>query len=310
LRIMVTGAAGMLGKSVVAAIRETGSHQLVGVTRDTLDLRDRLAVTSFVSIQKPDCIVHCAAVVGGIQANISRPFEFLHDNIVIDTNVLAVAADIGVPKLFYMGSSCMYPKNLGRPLSERDILTGPLEKTNENYALAKIVGTKLCQSISMEKGLNYKVIILSNLYGPGDNYNPRTSHLVASVLRKVFEAREKHLSSVEVWGTGRARREFTYVGDVASWIASSVEQINKLPDVLNLGYGQDHSVDDYYYAALEVLGHDARLIHNDYAPEGMMDKLLDSSIARNEFGWNPKTELKSGLLATASADANDIRFYV
>jgi GDP-L-fucose synthase len=243
-------------------------------------------------------LIHTAAKVGGIQANIKNPFEFLVSNLSMDINVIQSCISVGIENVLYVGSSCMYPKDYRQPLVETDILAAPLEPTNEGYALAKIAGSKLCDYASESFGLNYRTIIPSNLYGPGDNFNPGSSHLLASVIRKVHEAKVTGSSEIEVWGPGTARREFTYVEDLASWLATSVGEVSNLPGILNLGIGMDYSVDEFYLAAMEAIEFEVQLVHDLSKPEGMKAKLMDSSKARNNNGWDPNTDLLTGLKMT------------
>lgn len=298
LKVMITGAAGMLGSNLLVALGLRDDVELVGLTRSDLDLRDQDALASILAKEKPGLVIHAAAKVGGIQANIKNPYEFLSSNLSMDTNVIQSSLNAGVESLIYLGSSCMYPKDYRQPLVESDVLAAPLEPTNEGYALAKIAGSKMCEYASVSFGVNYKTIIPSNLYGPGDNFNPGSSHLLASVIRKVHEAKKAKLPSIEVWGSGHARREFTYVTDLASWIAGSLRNIGDLPSVLNLGIGIDHSVDEFYLAAMEALDYQVPLNHDKSKPEGMMAKLMDSSLAAQSHGWNPKTELLTGISQT------------
>jgi GDP-L-fucose synthase len=298
MKVLVTGASGMLGSALVEYISADASHQVLPLIRSQLDLRDKLGFTSILEASKPDVVIHTAAKVGGIQANIANPFEFLASNIDMDSSVIQSCIASGVRDFLYIGSSCMYPRDYRQPLSEHDILAAPLEPTNEGYALAKIVGSRMCEYASKSLGLNYKTIVPSNLFGPGDNFNPLTSHLVSSVIRKVHEAKVGSQNQINVWGTGRARREFTYIGDLASWITSMLRDIEPLPSVLNVGYGRDYSIDEYYRMAMEVIGHEAELVHDLKKPEGMQSKLLDSSLAREKFGWNPSSDVRVGIERT------------
>jgi len=291
--VLVTGAAGMLGSNLLGKIRSFPEHSTIGLTRADLDLRDPKALSQILDREKPDLLIHAAAKVGGIQANIKSPFEFLASNLSMDTNVIQSCISAGIENVLYVGSSCMYPKDYRQPLVETDILAAPLEPTNEGYAIAKIAGSKLCDYASSSFGLNYRTIIPSNLYGPGDNFNPGSSHLLASVIRKVHEAKVTGASEIEVWGPGTARREFTYVEDLASWVAASVGEVANLPGILNLGIGLDHSVDEFYLAAMEAIEFEVQLVHDLSKPEGMKAKLMDSS--RNNNDWDPYTDLVAGL---------------
>ena len=192
----------------------------------------------------------------------------------------------------------MYPKDYRQPLSESDLLMGPLEPTNEGYALAKIVGAKLCEFASSTAGVAYRTVIPSNLYGPGDNFEAKTSHLLASVIRKVHEAKLVGGNSVEVWGSGEARREFTYIDDLAEWMVKAATKVEMLPQYLNLGFGKDYSVTDFYKAAMKVIGVEAELRYDRTKPDGMKQKLLDSSLARESADWDPTTTIEEGIEET------------
>jgi GDP-L-fucose synthase len=288
----------MLGSNLLKEINSSPEHSAVGLTRVDLDLRDPVALRLILDQEKPDLLIHAAAKVGGIQANIDNPFEFLASNISMDTNVIQSCISANVPNFLYIGSSCMYPKDYRQPLVETDILAAPLEPTNEGYAIAKIAGSKLCEYAATSLGLNYRTIIPSNLFGPGDNFNPGSSHLIASVIRKVHEAKVSGATEIEVWGSGSARREFTYVGDLASWVVASLPKIDELPSTLNLGIGKDYSIDEFYAAAMAALEYQVPLVHDLSKPEGMRAKLMDSSQARANYGWDPKTDLVTGLKMT------------
>lgn len=288
----------MLGQNLVSAFQSQKDVAVIGVTRNDLDLRDLEAVGELVAKIKPELVVHSAAMVGGIQANVNSPFEFLIDNVRMDSGVIQSCVVAGVENFLYLGSSCMYPKNYRQPLVESDIMAAPLEPTNEAYALAKIAGSKLCAYASNSFGLNYRTIVPSNLYGPGDNFSPFSSHLLASVIRKVHVAKHSGSENIEVWGSGSVRREFTYVGDLVDWVTSLQGNLAALPQVLNVGTGIDHTVDEYYKEAMKVIGYRVPLIHDLSKPDGNQAKLMDSSQARINYGWNPTTLLPEGIEKT------------
>lgn len=298
MKVLVTGAAGMLGTALVQKISQLSQHTVVGLTRADLDLRDSMGLKKLLNDQKPDVIIHAAAKVGGIQANIRSPFEFLASNLSMDTNVIQTSISLGITNVIYIGSSCMYPKDFRQPLRESDILGAPLEPTNEGYAIAKIAGSRLCEYASTSFGLNYRTLIPSNLYGPGDNFNPQSSHLIASVIRKVHEAKQSSSEDIQVWGSGTARREFTYIGDIADWIATNLNRIEEFPSVMNLGLGKDYSIDDFYQTAMRVIGYVVPLVHDQERPEGMRARLMDSSIAKEQFDWRPSTDIEKGITQT------------
>jgi GDP-L-fucose synthase len=246
-------------------------------------------------------VVHSAAKVGGIQANIENPVNFLLENLQMDSTVISSSLAEGVRNFVYIGSSCMYPKDYRQPFEESDLLQAPVEPTNEGYALAKITGSKLCEYASNSIGVNYKTVIPSNLYGPGDNFDPYSSHLLASVVRKVHDAKLENLPTISVWGSGTARREFTFVDDVAGWIAKSVDKVESLPSRLNLGSGKDYSVDELYQIAMQIIGHEVPIVHDESRPEGMRSRLMDSSMAKTKFGWTPTTDIATGISKTYKA---------
>ena len=288
----------MLGTELALQFAADPNVELFKFSRKELNLLDRKMVTNKFSHLSPDLVVHAAAQVGGIQANMSTPLGFLLNNLEMDLSVINACLAAQVPNLLYIGSSCMYPKDFRQPLVEADLLRGPLEETNEGYALAKIVGSKLCDYISNEHGYSYKTIIPSNLYGPGDNFDPGRSHLLASVIRKVLEARASKTGSIQVWGSGTARREFTFARDLATWIVNSISRISDFPSRLNVGSGRELEVSEYYKLTMSIVGYEAELSFDTSIPDGMMAKLMDSSVARREFGWNPATSLESGIEQT------------
>jgi GDP-L-fucose synthase len=246
----------------------------------------------------PDVIIHAAAKVGGIHANIAHPVEFLAENQMIDSNVLLGALEHSVPNFIYVGSSCMYPRDYRQPLVESDILAAPLEPTNEGYALAKISGSRLATYISREHQLNYKTIIPSNLYGPGDNFDAKSSHLVAACLAKVHWAKVNGHTSIDVWGDGLARREFTFVDDLSKWLVRALPSMQTWPELMNLGLGKDYSVNEFYQAAMTAVDYKVDLVHDLSKPTGMHQKLMDSSLATASCDWRPETDIELGMKAT------------
>lgn len=297
-KILVTGGSGMLGGAIVRRLRESGLS-VIFPSHAELDLKNLDMVRDFLSAGKFDKIFHCAALVGGIQANIEGKTIFLTDNLSIDYNLLSIASQLNIRSLTYIASSCMYPANRQEKLKESDLLSGPLEPTNESYAIAKITGTKFTQAIREQKNLDWMTVVPSNLYGPYDNFNPKTSHLLAAIIFKVLEARNKGDGFIEVWGTGQTRREFTFVGDIASWLVETYVQRVALPPILNLGFGIDFTVAEFYQIALRVLGVESMLKFDETQPDGNSRKLMDSSLARS-YGWDPKTDLETGIQQTAA----------
>jgi GDP-L-fucose synthase len=298
LKVLITGAAGMLGRALTEAWRELRrDDQLIGITRADVDLRDATAVSVAIARIAPDVIIHTAARVGGIGANIAHPAEFLSDNLRMDTSVIGAARQAGVEEFIYLGSSCMYPRDYRQPLVENDILQAPLEPTNEGYAIAKIAGAKLCAYTSREHGVKYRVIIPSNLYGPHDHFGSTASHLVAAALHKAHLAKQSGDDAIDVWGDGTARREFTYVGDLAGWVAENIGKVAEWPDMMNAGFGKDYSVREYYESALRTVDYRAELRFDPSKPAGMTRKLMDSSLAK-QYGWDPGTDIDQGMVRT------------
>jgi GDP-L-fucose synthase len=294
--VVVTGANGMLGKTVCDKFKSQGV-EVIEVTRQKVDLMDANKTFDYLSKYDIDLIIHCAAVVGGIQANINGGTKFFTDNVRIDSSVLFASKALGVENLIYIGSSCMYPANIDHPLKENEILTGPVEPTNENYALAKIFGARLTTSIAIENNLNWRVFIASNLYGPYDHFETDKSHLLGAVIKKSIEAKEKKDSKIDMWGDGSPKREFTYVTDFADWIFNSSKILNKLPHVLNTGIGEDYSVIEYYNKVLNTIGYNCEVVANKSKANGNMRKLMDSSLAM-KFGWSPKVTIDEGIKKT------------
>ena len=276
----------------------SAEFEILSPTHRELDLVDSRSVDTYLAAHTPDIIVHLAAVVGGIQANIRQPFRYLSANLAINSNVIVAARRCGIRRLINIGSSCMYPKNVSGLLREDMILTAPLEPTNEGYALAKIAATKLCQYARSENPqLEYKTFIPCNLYGPHDNFDPSSSHLVASIIRKTYDALDRGANSIDIWGDGEARREFMYAGDLADFIFFAIANWSKVPDLLNVGVGADHTVDDYYQVIAGVVGYTGGFSHDKTKPAGMIRKVMDIS-AVLELGWRAPTDLIAGLTAT------------
>lgn len=296
MKVLLTGGGGMLGRNLLAEAGRRGIA-LVAPSRGELDLADAAACARFFRDVAPDVVIHAAARVGGIQANMRDQAGFLADNLVLGLNVVRTAAAMGVRRLVNIASSCMYPRDHRQPLREEDVLAAPLEPTNEGYALAKIACARLCAYLSREQGLAYRTILPCNLYGPHDHFGPERSHLVAACLHKLHQARAHGDGEVVVWGDGTARREFLYVGDLAAWILDVLPRCSDLPDLLNVGAGDDHSVADYYRIAAEIVGWGGHFSFDTTRPVGMRRKLMDSTRAA-AFGWRPVTDVRAGMRAT------------
>jgi GDP-L-fucose synthase len=304
MKILVTGASGMLGAEI-AQESLGGGHEVLMPSHSDLDLGNELATYDYIKVNAPEVIFHCAAKVGGISANIANPSDFLRANIKIDSSVLGAAKNLEIPNLVYMGSSCMYPCNLTHAMKEDEILTGPLEPTNESYALAKLVGWKTVQHNSVD--LNWRTVILSNLYGPRDHFQENRSHLLAAIIAKTDQAIKSGATEIEMWGDGSSRREFTYAKDVAEFLVSSLPILETFPPTLNVGSGVDYTVLEYYKFVSKVMGYEGSILPNLKKPTGMARKLMDVSKATT-LGWKEKTDILSGIEKTSawySKNVND-----
>jgi len=298
-KILLTGGGGMVGRNLleVAAARNI---EIIAPSSRELDLMDRLAVASYLKYLQPDCIVHAAGRVGGIQANLREPVLFLVQNWDMGQNLVMAARQAGIKQLINLGSSCMYPRNSPNALREEDVLTGALEPTNEGYAIAKCAVARLCEYIQRENpDYRYKTLIPCNLYGRYDKFDPAHSHLVPAIIHKLHRAKEDGVAAVDIWGDGSARREFMYAGDLVNAILIAIERFDTLPNLMNVGLGCDFAVNDYYRAGAQVVGYTGGFEHDLDKPVGMMRKLTDVSRAQ-DWGWRAQTTLEEGLRATYS----------
>lgn len=297
MRILLTGAAGMVGRNV-AEHPAMADHELLAPRRQQLDLSDAVAVSAYLRDHPVDMVIHAAGKVGGIQANMREPVGFLVDNLDIGRNVIGAARQAGVTRLLNLSSSCMYPRNRMEPLTEDMVLTGELEPTNEGYALAKIVALRLCEYISKQNPeFQYKTLIPCNLYGRFDKFDPSHSHLIPAIIHKVHLAKTQGLDAVEIWGDGTARREFMYAGDLADAILNAVDRFDSLPQVMNIGLGHDHTINEYYEAAARVMGYRGAFVHDTTKPVGMARKLV-SVERQSEWGWTARHDLATGIAKT------------
>ena len=294
--IFVAGHQGLVGSALVRRLRALGASRLLLRTRAELDLRSQAAVDAFFAEHRPDYVFLAAAKVGGIEANRSQPAQFLLDNLEVQNHVIASAHRHGTRKLLFLGSSCIYPKHAPQPMPEDCLLTGPLEPTNEWYAIAKIAGLKLCQAFRREYGFDAICAMPTNLYGPGDNFELVGSHVLPALLRKSHEARLRGAAHVDVWGTGTARREFLHVDDLAeACLFLMREYSDERP--INVGWGQDISIAELAHLIFDVVGFHGTLKLDPTKPDGTPRKLLDTT-RMSALGWQPKIQLKAGLAAT------------
>jgi GDP-L-fucose synthase len=299
-KILVTGHRGMVGSAIVRRLQASGYSRIITRTRAELDLLDQQAVRDFVSDQAPDYIFIAAAKVGGIQANNTYRAEFIYENLMIEANLIHSAHLAGVQRLMFLGSSCIYPRDCKQPISEDSLLTGALEHTNEPYAVAKIAGIKLCESYNQQYGRQYICAMPTNLYGPNDNYNLETSHVLPALIRKAHDARTRKDAEFVVWGTGQPRREFLYVDDLADACVHLMESGYDGP-LVNVGTGSDVTIRELAGMVMQVVGFEGRLVFDSSKPDGTPRKLLDVSRLA-ALGWRASTPLLDGIrLAYAAA---------
>ena len=291
-RVWVAGHAGMVGAALLRRL-EREPCEVITSSRANLDLRDQLATREWVGAHKPDIVILAAARVGGILDNANNPADFLYDNLMIEANVIHAAHKAAVGKLLFLGSSCIYPKNAANPITEDALLSGALEPTNEAYAIAKIAGLKLCQSYRSQHTLDFISAMPCNLYGPGDTYNEVRSHVIPALMMKAHNAKISGAQSMEVWGSGAPRREFLYVDDFADALVFMLQNYSDdMP--LNIGAGVDISIKDLARKIASVVGFDGALVFDETKPDGVFEKLLDTSRIQNK-NWSPRMDLETGL---------------
>jgi len=294
--VFVAGHLGLVGGAVVQELRDAGYSEILLRTRSELDLADPAAVHAFFASSRPASVIVAAALVGGIKANADRPVEFLLENLKIQNNLIESAHRSGVRKLLFLGSSCIYPKFAPQPIAETALLTGVLEPTNEAYAIAKIAGIKLCQAYAREYGDHFISAMPTNLYGPGDNFDLDTSHVLPALIRKVHEAKTNGALEVSIWGTGTPRREFLHVHDLARACRFLLEQYDS-PEIVNIGVGEDVTIRELAELICEVLCYHGRLAFDTTRPDGTPRKLLDVTRI-HALGWRARIPLPDGIRQT------------
>jgi GDP-L-fucose synthase len=292
----VTGHRGLVGGAVVRALERGGYRNLILRTHQELDLTEQAAVRALFETERPEAVIMAAARVGGIHANDTHPATFIRDNLLIQDNVIDAAHRAGVAKLVFLGSSCIYPKFAPQPIKEEYLLTGPLEPTNEWYAVAKIAGLKMCQAYRREYGFNAISLMPTNLYGPGDNFDLQNSHVLPALMRRFHEAELQGDESVSIWGTGTPRREFLHVDDLADAVIYLLRHYNH-EDIVNVGWGQDVTIRELAELVQAVSGYRGRVVFDASRPDGTPRKLLDTT-RLTALGWRPKIELKAGIEST------------
>jgi len=297
-RIYVAGHRGLVGSAIVRRLEGAGFRNLILRTSQELDLRDQARVKEFFEREKPEYVFLAAARVGGILANMTYPAHFIYDNLMIQSNVIHQAFKTEVKKLLFLGSSCIYPKFAPQPMKEEYLLTGPLEPTNEPYAVAKIAGIKMCQAYNRQYGTNFICAMPTNLYGPNDNFDLETSHVIPALIRKFHEAKINGAKSVVVWGTGTPRREFLYVDDLADACLFLMENCDaQHAEIINVGTGEDITIKELAEMIKSIVGFNGEIVFDPSKPDGTPRKLLDIGRIK-ELGWRPKTTLEDGLRAT------------
>ena len=308
-RIFIAGHKGLVGSAIFRLLKQTTNHELITIDHKDLDLTNQNLVKEFFSKNNITQVYIAAAKVGGIYANDNYPADFIYQNLLIQSNIIYSAFKNGVKKLLFLGSSCIYPKLANQPINESELLNGYLEKTNEPYAIAKIAGIKLCESFnrqySKSHGIDYRSIMPTNIYGPGDNYHAKNSHVIPALIRRVHEAKIKNLGKVQIWGTGKAMREFLFVDDLASASIHVMNlgkeifqsETNPMSSHINVGTGEDLTIEELASKIKEVIGYQGELIFDVTKPDGTPRKLLDIK-KLSKFGWRYKTKLLEGLKIT------------
>ena len=295
-KIFVAGHAGLVGSAVVRSLERQGYGNLILRTRKELDLTDQRSVREFFATEQPAAVVMAAARVGGIYANNAYPASFIRDNLLIQDNVIDSAHVSAVEKFVFLGSSCVYPKLAPQPIKEEYLLTGPLETSNEWYAVAKIAGLKMCQAYRRQFGFKAISLMPTNLYGPGDNFDPKNSHVLPALIRRFHEAKTRRDASVTVWGTGSPRREFMHVNDMADAVVHLMEHYDD-ESIVNIGWGEDISIRNLAELVMSVIGYEGALVFDETKPDGTPRKLLDTT-RLSGLGWRPKIHLRDGIRET------------
>jgi GDP-L-fucose synthase len=294
-KLYIAGHRGMVGSALVCQAEKLGGYSLLATTRDQLDLLDQAAVFSFLATEKPDIVMIAAAKVGGIHANSTYPADFIYENLTTAANLIEGSRRAGVPRVLFLGSSCIYPKLAPQPMPEDCLLSSALEPTNEAYAIAKIAGLKLCQHYRAQHGLMYHSAMPTNLYGPGDNYHPENSHVIPALIRRFHDAKERGDPTVTIWGSGTPRREFLHVHDLAA-ACFHLLALDAPPDWVNVGVGEDMMISELAAHVAEATGFTGTILTDSTKPDGTPRKLLDISKIK-ATGWSPQVDFTAGLAA-------------
>lgn len=295
-RIYVAGHQGLVGSAILRQLRAQGYQNVIIIPREELDLLEQEAVYRLFAREKPEYVFLAAARVGGIEANRSFPAQFIRENLLIQSHIIDAAYNNGVRKLLFLGSSCIYPALAPQPLKEEYLLNGSLEETNEAYAIAKIAGIKMCQAYNRQYGCNYISVMPTNLYGPGDNFDLNTSHVLPALIRKFHEAKIRQDKEVVVWGSGKPRREFLHVDDLASACIFLMQNYDQ-PEIINIGTGKDISIANLASLVKNIVGYEGKIVYDHSKPDGTPRKLLDTSKLK-ALGWQPQITLRQGIEST------------
>ena len=303
-KVLVFGHKGMVGSSILRGLKKIKKiKKILTISRNNLDLTNQADVHKYIKKNKPTLVIICAAKVGGIEANSKFPAEFLYENTMIEANIIHSSYTSGVKDLLFLGSSCIYPKLAKQPIKEEYLLSHYLESTNEAYAIAKILGIKLCESYSRQYGLDYRSVMPPNLYGQGDNYHPTNSHVIPALIRRIHNAKIKNLKEVIVWGTGKPKREFLYVDDLASACIELIKInknkfrkiVKKNTSHINIGYGTDITIKELVNIIACIIGYNGKILFDHSKPDGTPRKLLDITLMKS-IGWKPIFDLEEGLI--------------
>ncbi len=308
-KIYVAGHNGLVGSAIVRLLEQKGYYNILKASSSELDLRDALAVKYFFEKEKPTYVFVAAAKVGGIYANSTFGADFIYDNLVLQNNIIQQSYKTGVKKLLFLGSSCIYPKLAPQPISENSLLTGPLEPTNSPYAIAKIAGIEMCKAFNKQYDCNFVSVMPTNLYGPGDNYDLQNAHVLPALIRKFHEAKISNSPTVNIWGTGKPRREFLHADDMASACYFIMQQYNDAQSIVNIGCGEDHSIKEMAETIKEITEYNGELIFDTSKPDGTMQKLLDVTKLTN-LGWKYNINLKTGLQNTYTDFVENYQKYI
>jgi len=297
MKILITGSRGMVGSNIIEHTA-ANKHEILSPTSAELNLLDAESVKQYIVANSPDMVIHTAGIVGGIQANMAEPVRFLVDNMQMGLNILMASRAHEVKWFMNLSSSCMYPRDAQNPLSEDLILKGELEPTNEGYAIAKVASTRLCEYINREdESFLYKTVIPCNLYGKYDKFDPEHSHMIPAVIRKINDAKNNNLKSIDIWGDGLARREFMYTADFADFVYYAIDNFETMPQNINVGLGHDYTINEFYQKIADVIGYQGEFTHDLSRPTGMQQKLIDDTRLK-EFGWQYQTSLEQGIQKT------------